>query len=435
MGPQQQVFSIQDLGRRRILHPEWHGRRKHFLMPKMAMGVVILVTFLAIMSNFFGTAFRQTSRIKALKMLAVDYDQGTINEAVAAAYGRLRGDSYPTIEFRKADEFPDADSVRQAVCRGDYWAGIYTHSNASSRLSNALAGGVEASSYASTDALTYIYNQARYPTVADGEILSGIQELVAAARTAYHQSASGISAFSSLNTSSSSAVAAYLEPIAATSDIIMPTTQGTRVYYNTAFMVVPILAQFFLVLAMNGISTQHQVFTHAHIRDVWVMRFAIGKVYAFLSALVMAGYLWAFREDWSVDGRDFFLTWMVMWLHAEVNWVIMEALIASYIPLPFISLFVVSWVMVNVASAIFPFELSPGWYRWGYALPAHETYEMLIYVWSGCANPFRVALPVMFSWLVLGHVVAWFSIRKRCLDAEKELREKSDLSETSESQE
>lgn len=89
--------------------------------------------------------------------------------------------------------------------------------------------------------------------------------------------------------------------------------------------------------------------------------------------------------------------------------------------------------MVNVASSIFPFELSPGWYRWGYALPAHETYEMLVYVWSGCANPMRVALPVMFSWLVLGHVIAWFSIRKRCLDAERELKMANGSSDNSES--
>ncbi|KAF7556387.1 hypothetical protein G7Z17_g1436 [Cylindrodendrum hubeiense] len=431
--PMEEAFSIHELGRRRFRHPEWHGRRKSFIIPKIMMGVIILIMFLAIMSNFFGTAFRQTGRIKALKILAIDYDGGDISEAIENAYSELQSDAFPTIEFRSSSDFPDSASVRRAVCRGHYWAGIYTHSNASSRLSAALSGDDAASSYNSTDTFTYIYNQARYPTVADGQIRSGIEELIDGARSAYYQSKGGKNALTSINRSDENAVTAYLNPFSATSNLIMPTTQGTRVYYNTAFMVVPILAQFFLILAMNGISSQHNVFTHASIRDVWLIRFAIGKVYSFIGALVMTGYLWAFREDWNVTGREFVLTWLVMWLHTEVNWVLMESLIASYIPLQFISLFVVSWVMVNVASSIFPFELSPGWYRWGYALPAHETYEMLVYVWSGCANPMRVALPVMFSWLVLGHVIAWFSIRKRCLDAERELKMSSSGSEGSES--
>lgn len=101
---------------------------------------------------------------------------------------------------------------------------------------------------------------------------------------------------------------------------------------------------------------------------------------------------------------------------------VMESLIASYIPLPFVPIFVVSWVLVNVASSIFPFELSAGWYRWGYVPPAHETYSLIVYVWSGCASPLWVALPVMFTRLVVGHVVAYFSIRKRCLDAEEALK-------------
>ncbi|KPM41499.1 hypothetical protein AK830_g5105 [Neonectria ditissima] len=386
------------------------------------MGVIILIMFLVIMSHFFGTAFRQSSRVHALKILAIDYDGGEIGEAVARAYTELQSGSFPAVEFRSAADFPDDASVRRAVCRGHYWAGIYTHSNASNRLAAALDGGDAASSYDSTNAATYIYNQARYPTVADGQIRSGIEELFGAARNSYYQSSLGKNAFASINPIDEAAIAAYLDPFSATSDLIMPTTQGSRVYYNTAFMVVPILAQFFLVLAINGISSQHQVFTHASIRDVWLIRFAIGKIYSFVGALVTAGYLWAFREDWNVGGREFVLTWMVMWLHTEVNWVLMESLIASYIPLQFISLFVVSWVMVNVASSIFAFELSPGWYRVGYALPAHETYDMLVYVWSGCANPMRVALPIMFTWLVVGHIMAWFSIRKRCLDAERDLK-------------
>ncbi|KAH8897238.1 hypothetical protein GQ53DRAFT_791827 [Thozetella sp. PMI_491] len=400
-------------------HPEWRGRRKAFILPQIMMSMLTLLLVLAVISYFFGSAFKQRSRVKGLKILAVDYDDGAIGDSISKAYSYLQSDSFPTIEFRSTPEFPDPASIRDAVCRGDYWAGVYSEKGASDRLEEALAGGAIASEYNASSAATYIYNQARYPTVADGQIVSSVQQLLGAVRASYYQSPEGMAAASSLNNSDQQAVAAYLNPIGATANIIQPTIQGSRVFYNTVYMVVPILAQFFLIMAMNGISMQNQVFVRGSIRDVWLLRFAIGKVYSFLCALVLAGCLWEYREGWPVDGRAFVLTWIVLWLNNEVHWVVMESVIASYIPMQFISFFVLSWILLNVSSTVFPFELSPGFYRWGYAVPAHETYSLLIYVWSGCVNPLRVALPVMFSWLILGHVVAWFSIRKRCLDAEK----------------
>lgn len=407
--------------RKRLTHSYWHGRRKAFIMPKIMMGLIIIVVFLCIMSNFFGSAFEQDKRVKALKVLAIDYDDGVVGESFANAYDQLKADSFPTVEFRSASEFPDAKSVRDAVCRGGYWAGTYVSADASSRLSAALKGGSAAEDYSESSAFTYIYNQARYPTVADGVLLEGLTTWIGAARAAFYQTDNGTS-LASVNQTDAASLAAYLDPITSNADLIMPTTQGARVYYDTAYMVPPCLAPFFLILAMNGISGLHNVFARAYVRDVAVLRFAIGKVYTFLASLAFTGYLWAFREHWQVGGREFMLTWMVMWLDVEVNWVIMESLVASFIPLAFVSVFVVSWVMVNVASTVFPFELSAGWYRWGYALPAHNTYVTLIYVWSRCASPLRYSLPIMFSWWVVGHVVAWFSVLKRCRDAEKQLK-------------
>ncbi|KAL1888874.1 hypothetical protein Sste5346_009258 [Sporothrix stenoceras] len=410
-----------EIDRKRLLHPYWHGRRKAFIIPKIMMGLIIIIAFLLIMSNFFGSASEQAKRVKALKVLVVDYDDGVIGTSFANAYNQLKADSFPTVEFRSASQFPTTESVHDAVCRGGYWAGAYVPSGASSRLSAALKGGAAAEDYSESPAFTYIYNQARYPTVADGVLLGGLTEWVSAARAAYYQTGNGTT-LATINQTDAASVAAYLDPITSAADIIMPTTQGARVYYDTAYMVPPCLAPFFLILAMNGISGLHDVFARAYVRDVAVLRFVIGKIYTFLASLAFAGYLWGFRESWQVGGREFVLTWMVMWLDLEVNWVIMESLVASFIPLAFVSVFVVSWVMVNVASAVFPFELSAGWYRWGYCLPAHNTYVTLVYVWSRCASPLRYSLPIMFSWWVVGHVVAWFSILKRCRDAEKQLK-------------
>ncbi|MCJ1448519.1 MAG: hypothetical protein MMC23_009036 [Stictis urceolatum] len=61
-----------------------------------------------------------------------------------------------------------------------------------------------------------------------------------------------------------------------------------------------------------------------------------------------------------------------------------------------------SWVVLIVSSILLPFQLSPEFYRLGYALPAHEVFQTLLDICSGGCNPrLHTLLPVLFSWETL----------------------------------
>ncbi|KAI8312015.1 hypothetical protein K4K61_011133 [Colletotrichum sp. SAR11_59] len=393
------------------------AQRKGAMIPMVMSSVMLLLLVLANMSYLFGTSFDQAKRTHAIKILAIDYDEGAIGTAVSKASQSLQAANFPTIEFGSVSDYSTPASVRNAVCKGDYWGAIYVSSGASAKLAGAING--TSTSYNPADSITYTYNQARYPAQADSLIASNIVKVVGMARSFYYQTPNGTAALRSLNASNPAAIAAYLNPIQSTADLIQPTTQGPRVFFNTVNIIIPTLAQFFYILALNGIGLSTGILAKARVRDVWLMRFGIGKIYGFLTALTASGYLWAFRESWDVGSFQFGKTLLVFWLYMDVQWQVLESFVGSFVPMQFMPFFVLTWIITNIASTVAPFELMPGFYRIGYALPAHEAYSMMVLAWSGCADQTRVALPVLCAWWIAGHVLAVFSIRKRCADAGK----------------
>ncbi|ODM20708.1 hypothetical protein SI65_03761 [Aspergillus cristatus] len=241
--------------------------------------------------------------------------------------------------------------------------------------------------------------------------------LVQVTRSAFYaRNASDVMSTAPLSTNPAS-LQAFLDPIQATETNIKVTEQGTRVLYNTILMVMPILQQFFFMMALNGISSQFQVLTKLGPTANGLLRMCISFAYTFVGSLCTAGYIWAFRESWAVNSNQFALCWMIIWLYMHINFLIVDIL-TSFVPLQFIPFCILTWVIINIASTISSFELNPGFFRWGYALPAHEVYQVLVQIWSdGCENQLYRALPILFSWWIAGIVLVVIAMRHRCQSA------------------
>ena len=375
----------------------------------------LLVLVLAVMAWIYGTAFDQKSRTSALNLLIVDFDQGPIGDAVIEASKGLSHGNFLSVDLGSLPESTDIEMIKSSVCRADYWAALYTHQDASERLISALNG--TSSAYDPSDAVTFIYNHARYPTVADAYLSSNLQTLVGASVKALQQSSIENFALDSLNVSNEIALEAFFDPIRANPDLIRPMPQASRALYNTFNVVIPPLSQFFLILSLNGIGLATGFLATAGVRNVWLFRFSVGKAYSFLAALVMTGCMWAFREGWEPQASVFAKTWMIVWLAMDINWQIMESVVGSFLPMAYTPFFVLPWVVINIASTLWPVELMPDFYRVSYASPMRASYVLLIEAWSGCGREVHISLPVLFAWWIVGHATAWISIRKRCNDA------------------
>ncbi|CAI7614764.1 unnamed protein product [Penicillium crustosum] len=359
-------------------------------IPKSFLGAVggsfflIQLLFLGNMSYLYGSAFNDSQRMKAFNILLVDYDDGIVGQSVKAAYSQLASPGFPTLIEHPSTEYLATNDIRESICKGHYWGAIYINPNASSRLSAALASPEAAQTYKNSEALTYVWNGAKYPSYAQ-VISSSLQGLV------------------------------LFDPIGATSIDIKPTNQGTRFYYNTVSMVMVILPQFFFVMALNGITAESKILQTLSLRQNISLRLGLSVFFAFIASLCMSGYIWAFQEDWGTTPGQFPLTWMVLWLGMHVNFLLIDS-VTAVLPMKFMPFFILTWIIMNVSSTLGPFELSPGFYRIGYALPAYEIYQVLVDIWThGCNPTLYRSLPILFSWWVLGIFGFLAAMRRRVL--------------------
>ncbi|KAL4895052.1 hypothetical protein BDV59DRAFT_200309 [Aspergillus ambiguus] len=386
----------------------WRAMWKGFLVAITASFILLQVLFLGNLSYLYATQFHSSQRMHNFNLLYVDYDGGIIGQSVLNAYTTLQGNTFPTLQQSPVQAFPYPGDIRHAVCRGDYWGAIYTSPGGSDGLASALATGS-----GDLNSLKYVWNAVRYPAFAQSGIYSNIMTLIQATRTAYYASNASTD-LQTADLSNPAAVQAFLDPIHATEINIMPTMQGPRILYNTISMVMPIIQQFFFMMALNGISLEFRVLSRLSFRGNVLLRLCISVAYTLIGAVCMTGYIWAFREDWPVTGAQFVLTWMTIWLYMSINFLTVDIL-TTFVPLKFMPFCILTWIIFSVASTIAPFELNPSFFRWGYALPAHETYDTLVTVWSGgCNNELHRTLPVLFAWLVLGMVLVIIATRHRC---------------------
>ncbi|KAI9372363.1 hypothetical protein BJX61DRAFT_451920 [Aspergillus egyptiacus] len=388
---------------------------KDFLIPVTAIGILLQLLILANMSYLYGSAYRNAYRYSTMKVLYVDYDEAAVGQSVNLAYEQMKGPRLPTLQQRSPQEYPTERDVEQAVCKEGYWGAIYASRNASVRLAAALSSPQTAQAYDNSQALAYIWSGSRYPSYAQA-VSAALGQLTQAAVTIYKQT-NLTSSLPTLDLSNQYIAQTALDPITPRSIDLHPMNQGSRFYYNTVSMVMPVLIQFFFILALNGISMAKNIFGSLPFTQHTLLRFALSLIHTFIAALVMTGYIWAFREDWPVSAAQFALSWMAIWLTMQVHFLFIH-FVLCLIPMPAAPFFVLIWVILNVSSTLAPFELSPGFYRWGYALPAHSLYDILLDIWtSGCNPHLYRSLPILWAeWVVaLGLFVLGMWIKTRAV--------------------
>lgn len=384
---------------------------RKFLVATTAIGIAICLLFLLNLLYLYGSVYHETSRYQAIKCLMVDYDGGVIGHSMLQAYNQLQGPSFPTFDVQNISQYPTPDTVIQAVLGRQYWAAIFTNAGASQRLSSALHGGAAAQSYDASNALTYVWNEIRYPAVEDSIIQPSLIKLVSATQIAYDH-INGSQAMASLPKGDVAAAQVLFSPIAATNVNIQSMMQASKVFYNTVSMAMAIIQQFFFILALNGISTRFGVFERFPAMVSGVLRLIISFIYTIFSSLVMTGYIWAFREDWGVSSNQFGLTFLLLWFLMHIYFCLIDGTVA-FLPPPAMPFVILTVIFLDITNTSGPFELSPGFFRLGYALPAYEAYSVLIDIWSRSTAQLYISLPILFSWWVVALALAFVGHRRR----------------------
>jgi hypothetical protein len=398
--------------------------------------LALQLLFLGLFAYIFGSLFQQNSHVHNLNILFVDYDGGAIGTFVRDAYTALQGRGFPTLIERTTAEFSSLEDLEAAVCHARYWAAVYVAPDASNRLQSALAGN-EDSAYNNSNVLAYIWNEARYPTTSDTLVAQKIETLLSTARLGLVSNET--EALRALAANTSNAVSIFANPWQPVSRNIMPTAQGSRLIYNTIVVILVLLQEFFYLGTINGLSQGFDLYRRLPPYRIILCRLFISVTYTFVGSLSTTGAIWAFRDGWAVSSNQFALSWATFWLFAHVNFLTFDVF-TVWLPLMYVPMALVAWVILNVTSLLLPFELMPGFYRWSYAMPANELYATLLDIWSGgCYPRLHISLPILFSFEVAMLALSSLGIYRRCHYAvvagelqQKAFREKLDAALVSE---
>lgn len=391
----------------KVNDPTIRPQRRALLKAAARNFIYLQLLFLGLFSYIFGSLYQQTSHTHNLNVLYVDYDNGPVGAAIRNAYKNLLGDSFPSLIERPASEFATPDDLRREVCETRYWAALYTSHGASDHLQAALAGSSAA--YDKSDVISYVWNEARYSPIIDAAISANLEALSSEARVVY---ATG-NWTEAIQNATAATFSVFADPWQLKSINIQPTTQGSRLIYNTLVIILILIQEFFFLGTLNSLYEAFKIYHRLNPHRIILVRNLLSLAYTFVGSLCTTGAVWAFRGSWKVNGNQFALSWAILWLFAHVNFLTLD-LFSIWLPPPFVPMALITWVVLNVTSILLPFGLSPSFYHWGYAMPAHEVYQTLIDIWSGGCNPkLSYALPILFIYEISGLVFTGIGVHRR----------------------
>lgn len=413
-------------------HPAVRHDKRTFLRAAGLNFAQLQILFVSLFAYIFGALYQQGSHVHNLQVLFVDYDGGSVGDAVRDAYAELKGSGFPTLVERPPADFPassDAEIeqlMRGQVCRQRYWGAVYTVPDASGMIADVVDD--PATNVSTSHLLSMVWNEGLYPQISDSAIFQNIQKLAGVAESSH---VPGATASALQGTAQSQqyiqSIIANLSNLWSVNIVnIKPTTQGSRLIYNSLVFILIMLQEFFYLGTINGLSTQFRIYSRLFPSHIILIRNLLSIAYTFIGSLCTVGMIWAFRSGWDIGGTEFVASWMTLWLFAHVNFCMLDSLTTVVVP-PYQPMILVTWVMCNAACLILPLELSPGFYRWTYAVPSYQAYQILADIWTGGCNPkLHIALPVLFSWEVVGLVGSSIGVYRRChlaLEAEERQEE------------
>lgn len=339
--------------------PTIRGLRLNLVKAAVKNFIFLQILFFALFCYIFGSLYREDSLTHRMNFAFVDYDGGAVGESIRAAYQNAKGEKFPTMIEKSKDEFSGPEDLRKAICGMEYWATLYVAEGASGLIENTLKGGT--AGYDKTTIMTYIFNEARYSAVIDSIIASNLVVLASASRVAY----STRNWTSVITTPSQSTYAVFADPWHLQVTDIQPTSQGSRLIYNTLVIILILIQEFFYLGTLNQLYEVFKIYRKLSPHRIIFFRTMLSLFYCLFGSLFVTAAIWIFKAGWNVNGNQFALTWLVLWLFAHSNFLTFDVF-TVWFPGPFVPMALIAWTVLNVTSILLPFELQSNFYRWAY---------------------------------------------------------------------
>jgi hypothetical protein len=380
---------------------------------------------MACLCLFWGALFRQNDNIHNLGIIVVDFDGEApyadttpfVGPFVTNAIEQLiDAGGAPGYAFHQPEDYDnDPLKVRESVFNFHAWAAVVINPNATALLETAVREGN--SSYDPLGACQIIYNSARDQTTSSTYIIPSMTVLQKHVVSNFGRA--WITHLLSLNIPIADHIATSPQALSPGIELTLydlrpfgPPIATPAVSIGLIYLIIISFFSFtfFLPIHLKYLSPKgHPPLRFRHL-IAW-RYFATVASYFFLSlvySLVSLAFLmpmnrhhgshvWPTRNPNAYGRATFLVYWMGNWVGMTAFGLASENM-AMLLGTPWTAIWLIFWVISNVATGFYALELAPSFYHWGYAWPMHNIVELTRSVLFDLHSRVGLNFGVLFAW-------------------------------------
>ncbi|KAH6629862.1 hypothetical protein C7974DRAFT_311897 [Boeremia exigua] len=384
----------------------WHwkmaGVRLHVLRLWLRTNLILGVAIMAFLCLFWGALFRENENVKHLKILVVDFDGSApftetvpfVGPFVTEAVRNMTasGGIVPTYSFESPIEFDyDPLKVREAVYDMQGWAAVIINPNATALLNDAIRQGN--TTYDPAGACQIVYSSARDQITTSTFILPSLTALQRRVGATFGRSwilHLGSNLQDLRATEAPQALSPGIDFTVYDLRPFGPPIATPAISVGLIYLIIISFFSFtfFLPIHMKYLSPKgHPPLLFRHL-IAWRYIATVGSyfflslIYSFVSLAYLmpmsnqpASHVWPAKNANAYGRGTFVVYWMCNWVGMTAFGLASENM-AMLLGTPWTALWLIFWVISNVATGFYSLELAPNFYRWGYAWPMHNIVEL-----------------------------------------------------------
>ncbi|KAF5328427.1 hypothetical protein D9619_013291 [Psilocybe cf. subviscida] len=372
--------------------------------------MVVLLIF-TVLSIFWGS----TWKIPAHKLpgWVVDFDNGDIGRTVTHALTSSASNSKIAWTVLPASAFPGgAAQVAGMVLEEKTWVAVVVNSGASARLAASLAS--PNASYDGADAVTVYAVEARnengFRNIIRPSIQAALDALASSfARSTAQRIANGSNVAELLSASPQTVTA----PLRYRIDNLAPFDVPVATAVTFVGLIYQLILSFFVVMLSDAARTASSFSSTLTTRSLVLLRLGTSFVGYFVVSLFYSLLSVAFQLDVSKKfGHSGFLVfWMLNYCSMLAGGLALEAML-TLLTSKFIAFFMLVWLITNLSVCVFPIEVMPHIFRYGYGAPFYNVSQAMRAVVFGTKNVVGLSFGILIVWIAIScitmPVFQWF---------------------------
>ncbi|KAJ2917965.1 hypothetical protein MD484_g2461, partial [Candolleomyces efflorescens] len=381
--------------------PEGALARSTYLKVFLGGTFMVILMIFTILPIYWGALWKIPTR--NLHGWVVDFDGGLIGQTVSQALGSNQGgQSRVTWTVIPAANFPGGPQELSDAVRDEHiWTAVSINPGSSSRLTAALAA--PNASYDGSEVITAYGVEARNENAFRSLIRPSLQgTLDAVSRTMAQRIAQNVANSSSLASILATSPQTITSPVYYTIHNLIPYDQPVATASTFVGMLYQLIMGFFVVMIAQGAREASGYHKTLSTKGLIFLRLGSSFFAYFLISLFYCLLNLAFKLDVTrkFGHAGFMVFWMVNYVGMLAVALALESLF-TLLTTRGIPFFMLLWIIINLSVSIFPIEVMPSIFRYGYAAPFYNLSKALRTIVFGTKNHVGQSVGILIAWIAI----------------------------------